>query len=51
MAFGANPNATDDIDVRGWTALMAAAKVGYVEIRKLLMQRRADTNGLRCHGT
>jgi Ankyrin repeat len=44
IASGAGVNATDDTNIRGWTALMASATIGSVSIADLLIRAGADVN-------
>lgn len=50
LDHGADPNAPDDSELHGWTALMAAAHVGDVAIAKILIQAHANLNAVNVYG-
>jgi len=50
LAAGADPNAVDNSDVRGWTALMAAAKAGSIEVMEALLNAHANVNVKNAYG-
>ena len=50
LSAGADPNAVDDSEVRGWTALMAAAKVGSIEVTEALLNSHANVNAKNAYG-
>ncbi len=50
LAAGADPNAVDNSEVRGWTALMASAKVGSIEVTETLLNAHANINAKNEYG-
>jgi hypothetical protein len=50
LATGANPNEVDNSDIKGWTPLMAAARVGSTDIAKALIAAHANVNATNEYG-
>lgn len=50
LSAGVDPNAVDNSEARGWTALMAAAKNGSAAVATELIRAHADVNALNEYG-
>jgi hypothetical protein len=50
LANGADPNATDDSYINGWTPLMAAAKAGSADAVEVLLGANANVNATNGYG-
>jgi len=50
LANGANPDEADNSSVKGWTALMAAAKAGSADIAQVLLDASANVNATNEYG-